>query len=64
MVRPPRFEVIPLDGIEDGVVDYLPAEVTVTVTSSPRHGLAAGVSEVYVSYIVSQMAFADRTSGK
>ena len=41
MVRPPRFEVIPLNGIEDDVVDHLPAEATVTVTASPRQGVVA-----------------------
>lgn len=40
MVREPRFEVIPLPGIEDEIHRYLPAGATVTVTASPRRGLA------------------------
>lgn len=39
MVRRPRFEVIPLPGIEDEVLQHLPAGATVTVTASPRRGL-------------------------
>ena len=41
MVREPRFEVIPLPGIEEEVVHHLPPHTTVTVTASPRRGLAA-----------------------
>src|SRR5699024_4464919 len=40
MVREPRFEVIPLPGIEDEVLHHLPAGSTITVTASPRRGLA------------------------
>ena len=39
----PRLEVIPTDGIEDSVVEWLPREVTVTVTASPGKGLDATV---------------------
>jgi methylenetetrahydrofolate reductase (NADPH) len=35
----PRYEVIPLAGAEEAVVDHVPSEVTVTVTTSPRKGL-------------------------
>lgn len=35
----PRYEVLPLDGIEDAVVTHVPRAVTVTVTASPRQGL-------------------------
>jgi len=35
----PRFEVIPTDSIEDTVVEELPRDVTVAVTTSPRKGL-------------------------
>lgn len=39
-MRAPRFEVIPLPGIEEEIDRYLPAHATVTVTASPRRGLA------------------------
>jgi len=35
----PRYEVIPLAGAEQAVLDHVPTEVTVTVTTSPRKGL-------------------------
>jgi methylenetetrahydrofolate reductase (NADPH) len=35
----PRYEVIPLAGAEEAVVEHVPSEVTVTVTTSPRKGL-------------------------
>ena len=35
----PRYEVIPLDGAGDAVLEHVPNEVTVTVTTSPRKGL-------------------------
>jgi methylenetetrahydrofolate reductase (NADPH) len=40
-LRRPRFEVIPLDGIEEQVLEHLGTEVKVTVTASPRMGLEA-----------------------
>lgn len=36
-----RFEILPLDGIEDEVLAHLPKDVKVTVTASPRKGLEA-----------------------
>ena len=47
LLRHPRFEVLPLDGIEDEVLAHLPAGTKVTVTASPRQGLEAtlGLSE-------------------
>jgi methylenetetrahydrofolate reductase (NADPH) len=36
-----RFEVLPLDGIEDQVLQHLPKDAKVTVTASPRKGLEA-----------------------
>ena len=39
MAREPRFEVIPLPGIEEQIEEYLPVHATVTVTASPRRGL-------------------------
>jgi methylenetetrahydrofolate reductase (NADPH) len=43
----PRYEVLPLDGIEADVVAHVPREVKVTVTASPAQGLDAtlGVTE-------------------
>jgi len=35
----PRYEVIPLAGIEEAVLEHVPAEVRVTVTNSPTKGL-------------------------
>lgn len=35
----PRFEVIPASSVEDLVVEWVPRDVTVTVTASPRKGL-------------------------
>jgi len=40
-LRRPRFEVLPLDGIEEQVHAHLSTEVQVTVTASPRKGLEA-----------------------
>jgi methylenetetrahydrofolate reductase (NADPH) len=40
-LRRPRFEVLPLDGIEDQVLEHLQTDVKVTVTASPRKGLDA-----------------------
>jgi methylenetetrahydrofolate reductase (NADPH) len=34
-----RYEVLPLDGIEEQVLAYVPREVTLTVTASPTKGL-------------------------
>src|ERR687893_2007037 len=36
-----RFEILPLDGIEDQVLEHLRPDVKVTVTASPRKGLEA-----------------------
>ena len=41
LLRRPRFEVLPFDGIEDEVRAYLPPDARVTVTASPRKGLDA-----------------------
>ena len=35
----PRYEVIPLEGAEEAVLEHVPTEVTVTVTTSPAKGL-------------------------
>jgi methylenetetrahydrofolate reductase (NADPH) len=39
LLRRPRFEVLPLDGIEEEVRAHLGTEARVTVTASPRKGL-------------------------
>src|SRR5918997_1129734 len=41
LLRDARFEILPLDGIEDQVREHLPTDVKVTVTASPRKGLEA-----------------------
>jgi methylenetetrahydrofolate reductase (NADPH) len=41
LLRSARFEVIPLDGVEEQVLTHLPTDVKVTVTASPRRGLEA-----------------------
>jgi methylenetetrahydrofolate reductase (NADPH) len=35
----PRYEVIPLAGAEEAVLEHVPTEVKVTITTSPRKGL-------------------------
>jgi len=39
LLRSPRYEVLPLDGVEEQVLAHVPREVTVTVTVSPSKGL-------------------------
>lgn len=39
LVERSRFEVLPLDGIEERVLEYLPRNVTLTITASPTKGL-------------------------
>jgi methylenetetrahydrofolate reductase (NADPH) len=41
LLERPRFEVLPLEGVEQAVLDHLPREGRVTVTASPRRGLEA-----------------------
>jgi methylenetetrahydrofolate reductase (NADPH) len=41
LLQHPRFEILPLDGIEEQVMEHVPTDVTVTVTASPRKGLEA-----------------------
>ena len=40
-LRHPRYEVLPLDGIVEQVVEHVPTDVKVTVTASPSRGLDA-----------------------
>jgi methylenetetrahydrofolate reductase (NADH) len=37
----PRYEVLPLDGVEERIAAHLPTDVKVTVTASPAKGLDA-----------------------
>lgn len=39
LLRQSRYEVIPLDGIEEQVLTHVPPDVTLTVTASPTKGL-------------------------
>jgi methylenetetrahydrofolate reductase (NADPH) len=39
LLRRPRYEIFPLPGIEDELLEHVPRDVKVTVTSSPRRGL-------------------------
>lgn len=39
LLRQSRYEVIPLAGVEQQVLDHVPRDVTVTVTASPTKGL-------------------------
>jgi methylenetetrahydrofolate reductase (NADPH) len=41
LLRKPRFEVLPLDGIEEQIRTHLGTDARVTVTASPRKGLDA-----------------------
>jgi methylenetetrahydrofolate reductase (NADPH) len=41
LLRRPRYEILPLDGIEEQVLEHLGTDVKVTVTASPRKGLEA-----------------------
>jgi methylenetetrahydrofolate reductase (NADPH) len=43
VLRAPRYEIFPADGVLELVARHLPHEVTVTVTASPRRGLPATV---------------------
>ena len=38
-LRKPRYEVIPLPGIEDEVIEHVPRHIKLTVTASPKKGI-------------------------
>jgi methylenetetrahydrofolate reductase (NADPH) len=38
-LRHPRYEVIPLEGTEEQVLEYIPKEAKLTVTASPQKGM-------------------------
>jgi methylenetetrahydrofolate reductase (NADPH) len=39
LLERPRYEVIPLDGVEEAVLAHVPREIKLTVTVSPRKGI-------------------------
>ena len=39
LLRHARYEVLPLDGVEEQVLEHVPRDVTLTVTASPTKGL-------------------------
>src|SRR5438309_10006492 len=41
LLRRPRYEVFPVEGIADEVVAHVPTEIKVAVTSSPKRGIEA-----------------------
>jgi len=43
LLRNPRYEILPTEGVLDLVVAHVPRDVTLTVTASPRRGLPATV---------------------
>ena len=43
LLRHSRYEVLPLDGVEEKVLEHVPREVTLTVTASPTKGLEPSV---------------------
>jgi methylenetetrahydrofolate reductase (NADH) len=43
-LRRPRLEVMPLDGVEQAVIEHVPSQLTITVTSSPTRGIDATLS--------------------
>ena len=43
LLRTPRYEVLPTDDAVDRVLAYVPKDVTITVTASPRRGMPATV---------------------
>ena len=46
LLEHPRYEVLPVDGIEEQVLAHVPREVKVTVTASPAKGLDATLAVV------------------
>jgi methylenetetrahydrofolate reductase (NADPH) len=46
LLRAPRYEVLPLDGIEESVLEHVPQDVTLTVTVSPSRGLEHSLDHV------------------
>src|SRR6266853_1858180 len=42
-LRRPRYEVLPTEDVEGLVTTYVPPEVTITITASPRRGMEATI---------------------
>ena len=42
-LRHPGYEVIPLSGIEESVLEHVPKDISLTVTASPGKGMPATV---------------------
>jgi methylenetetrahydrofolate reductase (NADPH) len=38
-LRHPRYEIFPLEGVEDAVARYVPKDIKLTVTASPKRGI-------------------------
>src|SRR3712207_7093704 len=38
-LRRPRYEVIPLGGVEEAIVEHVPKGIKLTVTASPKKGI-------------------------
>src|SRR3712207_7927453 len=38
-LRRPRYEVIPLRGVEEATVEHVPKSIKLTVTASPKKGI-------------------------
>ena len=38
-LRRPRYEVIPLRGVEEAIVEHVPKSIKLTVTASPKKGI-------------------------
>ncbi|HWI45273.1 MAG TPA: hypothetical protein VNT12_03800, partial [Rubrobacter sp.] len=38
-LRRPRYEVIPLGGVEKAIVEHVPNSIKLTVTASPKKGI-------------------------
>jgi methylenetetrahydrofolate reductase (NADPH) len=43
-LRAPRYEVLPTEDVEGLVATYVPPEVTITITASPRRGMDATIA--------------------
>jgi methylenetetrahydrofolate reductase (NADPH) len=43
LLRSPRYEVLPTEGLAEGVAASVPKEVVVTITASPRRGMSPTV---------------------
>src|SRR6202166_2446171 len=43
-LRAPRYEVLPTEDVEGLVTTHVPTDVTITITASPRRGMAATIN--------------------